>query len=198
MLSKSLKLLVVAAALALVVTPAASQTLSTTSSSAGTVGGVAQPGGPIATSVIIPPAGKIVTVDSGGNATVSGGSILGEAIMWAALLVGGGLAALIARWVQVGAKKLGLDMNDDARARLQEIVEHGIALSAQKAQVDLSDKLPLNVKAGVAVNALQYVQAHGADTLKQLGVDPNDPTAIEAVQARIAKAMNDALPPPTA
>ena len=47
---------------------------------------------------------------------------------------------------------------------------------------------------GTNKHALQYVQNHGVDTLKMMGVpDPTDPKVMEALQARIAKAMDDKL-----
>ena len=143
-----------------------------------------------------PKPGTFVVVKDGA-ATVSGGSLAGELLMWLVLLVGAPLAGLIAVWVIRLLKKLGVEVSDADRARLQEMVENGLALAAQRAQANLKEKLPLNIKSAVAVDALQYVQDHGAETLKILGFDPKDPIAIEAVQARIAKAMDDKVPPPT-
>lgn len=129
--------------------------------------------------------------------TVSGGNFIGEFVMLASLLLGAPLAAIAVKYLLLGLKKLGVETSDAQRQRLQEFVEHGISIGAQRAQLDLKDKLPIDLRSKVAVDALQYVQDHGAETLKQLGFDPNDPKAIEAIQARIAKAMDDKVPPPT-
>lgn len=138
----------------------------------------------------------VVTAKGDGSVTISGGSILGQIIMVASLILAVPVAAFATKWLQAGAKRAGIEVSDAARGRLQEIVEHGLALAAQRAQVDIKDKLDINVKAGVATDALVYVQDHAADTFKQLGIDPTDPKAIEAIQARVAKAMEDKLPPP--
>lgn len=165
----------------------------------------ATPGADTPTSVQVqvaptPSSPSQVTVSQGAGdskiVSVSGGSLIGEVIMWVALVLGVPVAGFIVRWIQVAAKKMGIDVSDAARARLQEMVENGIALGAQRAQADLKDKLPIEVKGQVAQSALQYVKDHGADTLKGLGFDPSDPKTTEALQARVAKALNDIAPPP--
>lgn len=150
----------------------------------------------VSTPVPTPPTGQFVTVKDG-SATISGGTLIGEAIMWASLLIGAPLAGLIATWLIKLLKRMGVDNADSYRDRLKEFVENGLALAAQRAQVDLKDKMSIDVRSKVAVDAMKYVQDHGAETLKALGVDPNDGAAIEALQARIAKAMDDKVPPPT-
>lgn len=139
-----------------------------------------------------PKAGTFVTVKDGA-ATVSGGSIIGELLMWLALVLGTPLAGLLVSHVILPfAKKLGVEVSAQQSAKLETTIANGLALSAQRAQVSLKDKLDIDVKNDVAVKALQYVQDHGAETLKGMGVkDPNDPKVIEALQARIAKAMDD-------
>lgn len=136
--------------------------------------------------VVTPPANSAVTVRDG-VATVSGGTIIGEIIMWVALIIGAPLAGLVATFVVKLMQKFGIEVSDADRARLKEMIENGIALAAQRAEKSLDGKLPVEVKNQIAVRALEYVQAHGIDTLKRLGYDPTDPKAIEAIQARIAK-----------
>lgn len=137
-----------------------------------------------------PATGAVVTV-RGDTATISGGTLAGQILVWAALLIGAPLAGLIAAWIVKLLQKLGVDISDSNRKRLQEFVENGIALGAKRASADLSGKLNVDVKNRVAADALIYVQDHGADTIKALGFDPQDKKAVEAMQARIAKALDD-------
>lgn len=141
-----------------------------------------------------PKAGTFVTVKDGAT-TVSGGSVIGELLMWAALVLGVPLSGALLKYVIIPfEKKMGVEVSAQNSARLQQIVENGIALAAQRAQVSLKDKLEINVRSDVAVNALQYVQDHGKETLALMGApDPTDPKAMEALQARIARAMDDKL-----
>lgn len=141
-----------------------------------------------------PPPGQFVTVRDG-STTISGGSLLGQLATWIALLIGAPVAGAVLVWVRYGLKKLGVEMTDSDRARLTEFVEHGIALAADRVNADLKGKLPIEVKGAVQAAALEYVQDHGADTLKKLGFDPNDPKSIEAIQARIAKTLDDKATP---
>lgn len=152
--------------------------------------GVAPPPPTVSAPAPTPAPNTFVTVKDG-SATISGGSLLGQILMWAALLVGAPLAGAVVTLVVKIMQKLGVDVSDANRARLKEFVENGISLAAHRAGTELSGKLTVQTKNHVATAALAYVQDHGADTLKKLGFDPNDPKAIEALQARIAKALDD-------
>jgi hypothetical protein len=142
---------------------------------------------PIAAPPLVAGPGQVVTVRDG-KTTVSGGSLIGEVILWASLLLGAPLAGLAVALILKLLRKFGVEVSDADRARLKEFVENGVALAAQRA---LSGKLQVEVKNEIAAQALAYVQEHGADTLKKLGYDENDPKAIEALQARIAKLLAD-------
>jgi hypothetical protein len=47
----------------------------------------------------------------------------------------------------------------------------------------------------VVASTVAYVQDHGADTLKKLGIDPNSNIAVDAIKARIETAINDPAAP---
>jgi hypothetical protein len=145
---------------------------------------------PIAAPPLVAGPGQVVTVRDG-KTTVSGGSLIGEVILWASLLLGAPLAGLAVALILKLLRKFGVEVSDADRARLKEFVENGVALAAQRANAELSGKLQVEVKNEIAAQALAYVQEHGADTLKKLGYDENDPKAIEALQARIAKLLAD-------
>jgi hypothetical protein len=168
------------------VAPLASFAQITPSGSAPVASSVPQVSAPAPT----PPANTFVTVKDG-SATISGGTIVGELIMWLVLVIGAPLAGFVVALIVKLLKKFGVETSDADRARLKEMIENGIALAAQRAEKTLDGKLPIEVKNKLAVQTLAYVQTHGADTLKRLGYDPTDPKAIEAIQARIAKMFSD-------
>lgn len=128
--------------------------------------------------------------------TYSFGEAAGEALQWLVLVVGPVLAAVGVKLALNFLKKMGIDVSETQRARLQEMVENGLSLAAQRAQQNLKGTMTVEVRNDVANAALSYVQDHGTETLRALGFDPNDPKAIEALQARIAKALDDKAPPP--
>src|SRR5262249_12034082 len=51
--------------------------------------------------------------------TVSGGDLVGKILIWVLTILAMPVAAFAARWAMVGAKKIGIDVKDADRARLQ-------------------------------------------------------------------------------
>lgn len=139
------------------------------------------------------------TIPAGAEAKliISGGSIIGEVLQWLALVLATPLGILAAAWLKRAFTAAGLTATEAMLAKFQDQVANGVALAAHEAQVDLKDKLPVEVKGNIASRVVVYVQDHGAETAKALGFDPNDPKFIEAVQARAAKVMTELAPPPT-
>jgi len=96
-------------------------------------------------------------------------------------------------------KNAGFAGNEILRQRLQDMIVNGLNAGAAAAADKLKDKGQIEVKNEVVAKAVDYVQAHGADTLKQLGIDPASSSAVEAIKARIETAINDpATPTPPA
>lgn len=129
---------------------------------------------------------------------VSGGTVIGEVVLWLVAVAGTPLAAYLVLWIRAALRRQGVEMSDADRARLQEMVEHAVAFGAQRLNKDLSGKMTVEVKSSIARTALDYVQEHGAETLARLGADPGDEKTVEALQARIAKALADRAPQPAA
>ncbi len=91
--------------------------------------------------------------------------------------------------------KAGIAISDSARMRLQEMVVNGLNIGAKTAQDNLAGRGKIEIKNAAVASAVTYVQVHGADTLKQLGVDPNSNAAIDAIKARIETAIADPATP---
>jgi hypothetical protein len=130
--------------------------------------------------------------------TVSLGSWAASILEWIATIAAGPLSIIITAWFYQLIKKMGLDNQEKLRGRFQEIVENGLALAAHDAGVKLNGTMPVQIRGQIANQTLDYVKAHGADTIKALGgATLNDPKAEEAALARIAKALSDKIDPPT-
>jgi len=152
-----------------------------------------------ATPAPTPPAVTQNTVTTTGpvtsETTINTGTIAGQALMWVASVfgttIGAALTALLLRLM----KNAGFAGSELLRQKLQDMIVNGLNAGAQQAADALKDKGQIQVKNAVVASTVQYVQAHGADTLKQLGIDPNSNIAVEAIKARIETAINDPATP---
>lgn len=120
---------------------------------------------------------------------VNVGSMGADVLTWLAAVFTPVLGTMITAGLYQLFKKMGIDMTDAMRARLQELVVNGLNVGAAKATDALRSAPPMVVKNAAVAHAIDYVQTHGADTLKALGFDPKDPKAIEAIQARVESAI---------
>lgn len=132
-------------------------------------------------------AGGPVTAET----TISVGTLAGQVLTWAATAFGSLLATIFAAWGVRLFKLAGQDLSASARARLQEIILNGLNIGAQAAAKNLAGRDPVVVKDAVVAQAIAYTQTHGADTIKALGLDPHNGTAVEAIRARIETAIAD-------
>lgn len=123
--------------------------------------------------------------------TVAFGDYAGSLLNWLAVVLLPVFAPIALDWYVKLRARLGLQTTDAQRAKFQQTVENGVALGAHDAQVSLSGKLNFDVKNKIMADAVAYAKAHGADTLKALGVDPTSPEAEEAIRARAAKMFAD-------
>jgi hypothetical protein len=124
--------------------------------------------------------------------TINGGTLLSEVINWLAVAFGTVLAGLGTLLVIKVRAYFGILTTDAQKAALQEIAVNAVNSAAAKAEQAVKDNpnLQINVKSAVAQDAVSYVQAHGADIIKSLGLDPNSGDAVDAIRARVATAMN--------
>ena len=125
------------------------------------------------------------------NTTISTGTVAGTVLTWAATAFGGVLTGAITTLIYRLFNEAGIRMSDAARARLQEIVVNGLNIGAKIAAENLAGKGQVEVKNEVVAQAVAYTQAHGAATIKTLGLDPTSGAAVEAIKARIETAIAD-------
>jgi len=161
---------------------------------------VAQQPAPVSTQQIAPaPAATQNTITTTGPVSsttkIETGTLAGEVILWVGAVfgtsIGGALTALIMRLL----KNAGIQGSEILRARLQTMIVNGLNKGAAEAADALKDKGQIEVKNVLVAKTVDYVQKHGAETLKELGVDPNSNAAIDAIKARIETAIADPTVP---
>lgn len=152
---------------------------------------------PAPVAVPAPSAGTTITTTAPVNSdtTVSVGTIAGQVLTWIlaafAVPIGGFVVLVLSKF----AAGVGFSLDDARRARLQEIVVTGLHAGAAVLTRNFDGKIPINLKSTLLANTVRYVQEHGADTLKALGLDPTSPEAVAAIQARAERALADPAVP---
>lgn len=127
--------------------------------------------------------------------TISVGTLAGQILNWIAVAFAGPIGGMVV-WILVRVlKKLGIDATDALRARLQEMVVNGLNVSAKTAQAEMAGRGKVVIKNQAVAATVEYVQAHGAETIKALGLDPQSGEAVEAIKARIETAIADPMTP---
>jgi hypothetical protein len=152
---------------------------------------------PTATSAPVAPVPAVTqnTVTTTGpvssQTSISIGTLAGQVLTWAATAFGSLLATIFAAWGVRLFKLAGVQMTDAARDRLQAIILNGLNSGAEQVSHDLAGKGQVDVKNAVVAKAVEYAQAHGADTIKQLGLDPKSGAAVEVIKARVETLIAD-------
>ncbi len=129
------------------------------------------------------------------DTTISVGTLAGQALTWVATVFGVPVGSLLTAWLYRLFRKAGVDMTDAMRARLQEMVVNGINIGANRALTDLKGRGSVEIKNIAVGHAVAYVQEHGAEELKAIGIDPYSNVAVDAIKARIETAIADANAP---
>lgn len=152
----------------------------------------------------IPPSGRPATATQNtitttapvsSETTISVGTLAGQLLNWVMLAFSGPIGGMVV-WILVRLlKQLGINATDALRARLQEIVVNGLNAGARAVEQDVAGRGRVEIKNAVLANAVAYTQAHGADTIKALGLDPESGAAVEAIKARIETAIADPASP---
>lgn len=143
---------------------------------------------------MMPPATQNTITTSGpvsSNTTISTGTLAGSFLAWIMVAFSGPIGGM-AVWIMVRVlKNLGITATDALRARMTEFVVNGLNTSAPIIQAQMAGRGQVEIKNAIVANAVSYVQAHGANTIKKLGLDPNSGAAVEAIKARIESAIAD-------
>lgn len=129
--------------------------------------------------------------------TVKGGDVAASIIEWLEAVFGTIIAGLATLVIVKIRTYFGILTTDAQKAQLQAITVNAVNSAALKAETAVRNnpKLDIDIQSAVVQDAVAYVQAHGAETIKALGLDPQSGDAVEAIKARIATAMNSPQTP---
>jgi len=127
--------------------------------------------------------------------TISVGTLAGQVLTWLVAAFGVPIGGLLTAWLYRLFNLAGIQAADGLRTKLQEIIVNGLNAGAKTVSEDAQGRGQIEIKNAVVAQAVTYAQAHGADTLKQLGLDPQSGAAVEAIKARIETAINDPAQP---
>lgn len=127
--------------------------------------------------------------------TIETGTFAGEFLIWVASAFGVSLGSLASAILYRVFRNIGITMTDKMRARLQQIVVNGLNAAAGAAAENLAGKGAIEIKQPIVASAVKYVQDHGKDELRALGVDPTSEEAVAAIRARIETAIVDPAAP---
>ena len=129
--------------------------------------------------------------------TISVGTLASQFLAWLVAAFSVPIGSL-AVWIMVRVlKNLGITATAAMRARLGEMVVNALNVSAPEIESRLAGQGQVAIKNEIVKSAIAYVQDHGADAIKTLGLDPQSGAAVEAIKARIETAIADpSIPTP--
>ena len=140
---------------------------------------------------------NLPAVQISSDPTFSVGTLAGEVLTWATLAFGSILSSFLTAFIIRLLKNAGIQGGQLLSEKLNGILLNGINAGAAAVAKDMAGKGQVEIKNEIVAKAVAYTQAHGADTIKALGLDPNSGTAVEAIKARIETAIADpAVPTP--
>ena len=140
--------------------------------------------------------GPVVAVTDAVDPTLVSLGTLGASVLnWTLAVIAPIVSFMVVGLLSRLMTRFGIQVQGQHREKLQEIVVNGINWASQNAAVKMQGKLTVQVQGALQQQVLNYVRTQGMDTIKNLNMDPNSPEFIQAVQARIQRALNDPLAP---
>lgn len=129
------------------------------------------------------------------DTTISIGTLAGQVLQWVAAAFSLPIGALIVGWLLKLMQLTGVQVTAQMKDQLQGIVVNALHSAAANNAKRLEGKSEVVVKDTIVAEAIKYTQQHGAATIKALGLDPKSGEAVEAIKARIEKAIVDPTTP---
>lgn len=119
-------------------------------------------------------------------ASFSAGTAAGQVLTWVVTVFGVPIGGLVTACLYRLLQRLGINLTDAQRARLRQIVLNAMHLGANLTEQEIAGKGEVEVKNLAVAKAVNYAQAHGADTLKALVGSSTGQLAVEGIKAQIA------------
>ena len=116
-------------------------------------------------------------------------------LTWATTAFGGVLSTVATVWIIRLAKKAGVEGADVMSKQLNETLLNGLNDGAARIAAGVQGQGTVQIKNQVIQSAIEYAQAHRAETIQALGLDPSSGKTVEALRARIATLVADPAAP---
>lgn len=105
------------------------------------------------------------------------------------------IATFVTMALQKFAKNRGIEIDQKNLARVDQFLVNGLNLAAANAKQAHNLPPGSSAKDFLAQRAIDYLERHGTETLKQLSADLDDPKTREAMRARIETLITDPTKP---
>jgi hypothetical protein len=151
--------------------------------------------------VVAPAAPSPVTVSSGpgGETTISIGTLAGQILAWIMVTFSVPIGSYAVLIMHRALTNLKIPVSDAALAKAKQMLVNGMNLAAPEVQERLAGKGQVAIKNETIAAGVRYLQEHGPDAIKTLGLDPTSPKAVEAMKAWAETAITDpTVPTPAA
>jgi len=83
----------------------------------------------------------------------------------------------------------GQQTSDAQRERIRQMAENATNLALHRMGTIVSGQMPIPTKEQVMAEAVDYVLAHGKETLVALGADPTDERTVQAIRGHISTVL---------
>jgi hypothetical protein len=125
------------------------------------------------------------------STSISVGTIAGEVLTWAATAFGSVGAMVGTAFLIRLFKKAGLEGADLMSDQINKTLLNGLNDAAARITTATAGKGVVDIKNQIIESAIEYAQAHRAETIHALGLDPTSGKAVQALRARIATLVAD-------
>ena len=126
-------------------------------------------------------------------------NVLASVWNWFWVAFGGVITTAASLWLVKLMKNLGIDTTKQQNELIDDMVKNALNDAAARAGVAATSlNLSVPVKNQIVQQAVEYVQQHGAETIKALGLDPQSGEAVSAIKAKMESVLVDPAKPTNA
>lgn len=129
------------------------------------------------------------------DTTISVGTLAGQVLTWLAAAFSIPIGGLLSAWLLRLFKLAGVQVTQQMSDQLDRTLVNGLNDAATRGAAAAAGKGAVQVKSDIVAGAIAYAQAHRAETIQALGLDPQSGAAVEALRARIATLVADPAQP---
>lgn len=133
---------------------------------------------------------------TGAQATlISLGSYAGEVLLWLAAAFSVPVGALLTAWLIRLFRAAGLEVTHQMSEQLNKVLVNGLNDAAQNGAKLANSKINVHVSDPIVASAIQYTLERMPDTVKALGMNPEDGETVKVLRSRIATLVADPKEP---